>query len=84
MNMRNQKTSVNALKDITSKDKPRDMFKDIMKTVGNELIKDDVQNWVGYKFKRYKLEKNSAKIKNLLQSKNITGPRYLMAHIKII
>jgi hypothetical protein len=42
MNMRNKQTSVNALKDITSKDKPRDMFKDLMKSVGNDLIKDDV------------------------------------------
>jgi hypothetical protein len=30
------------LKDITSKDKPRDLFRDHMKSVGNELIKDDV------------------------------------------
>ena len=75
--------SVAGLKDITSRDKPRDLFKDLINSVGNELIKDDVQNWVSYKFRRYKLDKNKHKIKNLLASKQITGPRYLMAWIKI-
>ena len=81
--MRNQKQSVAGLKDITSRDKPRDLFRNLINSLGSELIKDDVQNWVSYKFKRYKLEKNAHKIKNLLVSKQITGPRYLMAWIKI-
>ena len=83
INMRNRMQSVNGLKDITSHDKPRDLFKDLIKSVGNDLIKDDVQNWVSYKFKRYKLEKNLHKIKNLLVSRQITGPRFIMAWIKI-
>lgn len=66
--MRNRLQSVNGLKDITSHDKPRDLFKDLIKSVGNDLIKDDVQNWVSYKFKRYKLEKNVHKIRNLIIS----------------
>ena len=42
INMRNRIQSVNGLKDITSHDKPRDLFKDLIKSVGNDLIKDDV------------------------------------------
>lgn len=30
------------LKDITSKDKPRDMFREHIKSRGNDLIKDDL------------------------------------------
>jgi hypothetical protein len=78
-----KQTSTAGLKDMISRDKARDMFKDCTRQVANELVKDDVQKWVGYKFKTYKIEKQVRKIRNLLKSKVITGPRYIMAWLKV-
>jgi len=47
------------------------------------MIKNDVKNWVNYKFKRYRYENNLKKIKNMIKSKLIYGPRILMAYLKI-
>jgi len=67
------------LKQITSKDKPIDLFKDYMTQDNGDLLKEDLQKWVRYKFRRFQLDKNLRKTRNLVQSKIITGSRFLMA-----
>mmetsp|Transcript_37941 Transcript_37941/g.58005 ORF Transcript_37941/g.58005 Transcript_37941/m.58005 type:complete len:116 (+) Transcript_37941:1318-1665(+) len=72
------------LKEVISKDKPDDMFKDIITQHNDEeIISDDIAQWVKYKFNRYKLEKNLKKIRNFMKSNLFNGPRFLMAALKI-
>ena len=65
------------------KDKPSDLFKDLIDNVDNGLVKKDEQKWVSYKFKAFKIEKNLIKINNLIDSRQITGPRFIMARLRI-
>lgn len=81
--LRNKTQTKNCLKQITSKDKPIDLFKDYMTQDNGDLLKEDLQKWVRYKFRRFQLDKNLRKIRNLVGSKIITGSRFLMAQLKI-
>lgn len=71
------------LKEVISKDKSEDMFKEIIFDYSKHILKEDIQKWVRYKFNRFKAEKNIKKIKNLLQSKSLSGPRFLMGQLKL-
>ena len=57
-------TSKMGLKEVVSKDKTDDLFKDQMYDTSNDLLKDDIQKWVKYKFFRFRYEKNIKKIQN--------------------
>lgn len=71
------------LKDVVSKDKSSDLFKNCMYDTSNVILKEDIQKWVRYKFSRFKYEKNAKKIRNLLKSKILQGPRFLMGKLKM-
>lgn len=71
------------IKDVLCKDKPSDLFKDLIDGLGENLVKKDERKWVAYKFKAFKIEKNLNKIHNLIDSRQITGPRFIMARLRI-
>lgn len=71
------------LKEVISKDKSEDMFKDCLYDTSQNILKEDIQKWVRYKFNRFRHEKNIKKIKNLLGSKILMGPRFLMGLIRM-
>ena len=56
------------LKDVLSKDKTQDLFKDLIYVPTNDLVKEDYAKWVSLKFQVYKTEKNLRKIQNLVKS----------------
>lgn len=56
-------------KNIVSKDKSQDLFKDCLYDTSKQILKEDITNWVHYKFKRFTEEKTMRKIENLLRSK---------------
>lgn len=76
--IRENQTVKMGLKEVISKDKSEDMFKEIIFDYSKHILKEDIQKWVRYKFNRFKAEKNIKKIQNLLQSKSLSGPRFLM------
>ena len=50
------------IKEVISKDKSEDMFKEIIFDYSKHILKEDIQKWVRYKFNRFKAEKNIKKI----------------------
>ena len=59
------------LKDVISKDRSEDMFKELIFEYNKHILKEDITKWVNYKFNRYICEKKIRKIRNLLQSKSL-------------
>lgn len=78
MNMAAQK----GVRDVLSKDKPSDLFKDVIDPHDEKFVKEDCNQWVAHKFQQFKLEKNIRKIQNLIDAKQIQGPRFIMAQLR--
>ena len=74
----NSQTSKFGLKDIICRDTTMDIFKDLFSDNCDSLDKNNVTEWVQYKFLKYKLEKKLRKLRNMVKSKIVTGTKMIM------
>ena len=45
------KAAQKSIKDVLCKDKPSDLFKDVIDPDSEKIVKEDKQKWIAYKFK---------------------------------